>query len=82
MIIYRYTYSSIQDDHLALWVNDWSVSSRINASVLDIRELHDEPTNCVKWDDFSPIYNDFEIGLPNPVDKKVNSVTLNSRDYV
>lgn len=50
--------------------------------MLDIRELHDEPTNCVKWDDFSPIYNDFEIGLPNPVDKKVNSVTMYSRDYV
>lgn len=57
-------------------------SYRINASVLDIPELRDDPSNCSKWDDFSPIYNDFEIGLPNPVDKKVNSVTLYSHDYV
>ena len=47
---------------------------RINTSLTTIPEILVEPSNSVKWDDFSPFYQDDEIGLVNPVDVKVNSV--------
>ena len=48
---------------------------RINTSLTTIPEILVEPSNSVKWDDFSPFYQDDEIGLVNPVDVKVNSVS-------
>lgn len=48
--------------------------NRINTSLTSIPEILEEPANSVKWDDFSLVYQDDEIGLINPVDVKVNSV--------
>ena len=48
---------------------------RINTSLTTIPEILVEPSNSVKWDDFAPFYQDDEIGLVNPVDVKVNSVS-------
>ena len=53
----------------------FSLGYRINTSLTTIPEILVEPSNSVKWDDFSPFYQDDEIGLVNPVDVKVNSVS-------
>lgn len=74
-VISRYNFTSTHDDHLALYDLE-NLFIRVNASVTDIPELKSEPANATKWDDFSPIYMDYEIGLLNPVDKKVNSVSI------
>ena len=70
----RYDFTPILDDHLILYKSNACLTYRVNASVTEIPEIKNHPANASKWDDFSPIYDDFEIGLMNPVDKKVISV--------
>lgn len=74
LLMYRYTNTPEFDDRLVLYCFFEGLMNRVNASVTEIPDLKSEPVNSTKWDDFPSIYDDFEIGLLNPVDKKVNSV--------